>query len=400
MSSLKLLSVSSLLEGIYRYKFRANDLAQGTELFKHMLDSSSDPVSTECAVAALATLIRAGTVPIESCLEQMLQVVQQATSSLSTSTTSTMSSSSISTWTQSAQHMTKTLQLALEALRGSLTKSSIKHITPAALPALLGVLDLHHTTGQRNQNILRELFSRDRSRTDDKARLDEDVRSVMKQLNGAQDTALSILERFSRDAPSRQAFAAAGGIKVLQSGAAAGALWFYGYDRDGFCFLCDLAEDPALTEAVVEAGVVGVFLDSLDPDGFSQEACIAAHALARLAATAQGNNAIAAAPGSMRVILDTLSATYDDCSEEASLVFQCLSLCLFHMARDADSSGAALIAGRLPDFISSMVDAGFNEQQVKQELCDCCAAQAISRLSYMETFGFDPYQAGSDYCSD
>jgi hypothetical protein len=63
MSSLKLLSASSTLDGIDRCKLRAKDLVQGSELFLHMLDSP-DPVCTACAAAALSKLVSAGSITV------------------------------------------------------------------------------------------------------------------------------------------------------------------------------------------------------------------------------------------------------------------------------------------------------------------------------------------------
>lgn len=163
----------------------------------------------------------------------------------------------------------------------------------------------------------------------------------------------------------------AGGIKVLQSGAAAGALWFYGIQRNGLCLLCDLAEDPAVAEAVVEAGAVKVLLDCLHPTCIEhKEACLAAHALAQLAATSQGGRGIAATPGNITKLLKALSATYKRCSEEAGLTFHGLSLCLFRLARNEDCSRAVRSAGGVPAYVKAMVDAGLDEQQVRSELRD------------------------------
>lgn len=63
-------------------------------------------------------------------------------------------------------------------------------------------------------------------------------------------------------------------------------------DGGGFSFLCNLAEDPALTDAVLKAGTVGALMRFIHPDAvdsiLDEDKCYAGQALAApLAATAR-----------------------------------------------------------------------------------------------------------------
>uniref|UniRef100_A0A383V3V2 Uncharacterized protein n=1 Tax=Tetradesmus obliquus TaxID=3088 RepID=A0A383V3V2_TETOB len=327
-----------------------------------MLDSP-EPVSTACGAAALHQLVAEGAIPMDSCLERLLQTIRQATSLSSTSSSSRAP--------QSEPHVLATLRHALAALA---SRSMKEHITPVTLPVLLQVLQLP-----------RVIHTPQASRED---RLWQGSKDSA--LRDAQDRALSILDGFAHDTAGKLAFAAAGGIKVLVAGAE-GATWFRCSDSDGLSSLCDLTKDPAVSKAVVEAGAVEVLLNELSPDDVDDvDACLAAHALARLAAAPHGSRAIAAVRGGIKCILKTLSATYNEYSEEAGFMFQGLSLCLFHLAHDASSSRALDAAGGLPPFIRCMLDAGLNEQQAKAELRDRCIAEAMSRQSFIAFWGFDP----------
>jgi hypothetical protein len=278
MSSLKLLSARTMLDGINRRELRANDLVQGSELFLHMLDSS-DPICTACAAAALHQLVTAGAIPVDSCLEPLLQAIQQATSTISS-----INSSSLTPQTE--QYVLATLCDALAAL-GS--RSMTVGLTPATLPALLKVLQLPNA------------YVPPASLTDMAYRMRQS--SKRDKLREAQGKALSILKRFCHDTAGSQVFAAAGGIKILIDGADDSS-WFYGWDSGGLCFLGSLAKDPAVAEAVVEAGAVGLLLNELHPDDIDElNTCVAATALWKLAATEPGSRAIAAAPGSINLML-------------------------------------------------------------------------------------------------
>ena len=163
-----------------------------------MLDSSEDQVSTACAAAAIAELIRARAIPVESCVEQLLQTVQQATSTLAGI------DNSRNTWTEPEQYALTILHYALSALSSSSSSSSSirGHITPATLPVLLDVLKLR----RRHCNVRSQ---------DDAARASR--LAGLKRLDRAQDDALSILERFACNTAGRQDFAAAGTSLLCQT---------------------------------------------------------------------------------------------------------------------------------------------------------------------------------------
>lgn len=261
------------------------------------------------------------------------------------------------------------------------------HITPAALTALLNLLKLQAQRSGYNPQASHDF----RVQHENKARI----------LGYAQDTALPILRRLCHDTAGKQAFAAAGGVQILVAGAAKGADWFSeDSDSAGLCLLCDLTKEPAVVEAVVQAGAVKVLLNELHPHGVDElDTYLAASALARPAATALGRTAIAAAPRGIKSILKSLAATYTDRSPEAGFLFQGLSMCLFHLAQNADSRDALHCAGGVPPYISHMLKAGLDEQQAKRELCDRCLAHVLTTASFMEAVGFDPH-ARSDSDSD
>jgi hypothetical protein len=176
----------------------------------------------------------------------------------------------------------------------------------------------------------------------------------------AQGTALHMLQRYAHDAASRQAFAAAGGIKALRciaadpQGPSRGTFWYRGESKDDFWFLIDLTNDPAIADAVEEVGGIKVLLNCLHPVCVeNQEAGVAAYALARLAATAQGARGIAAAPGSIRTMLQAMRTAYRRDSVDANSTLHGLQDCLCRLAENTDCSSAFQAIGVVPGIIRS-----------------------------------------------
>jgi hypothetical protein len=138
MSCLRTLCASAILDAVQDASsppygdLRPKDLVQGSALFVHMLDSI-DPLITACGDAAVHKLLAAGAIPLESCQEQLLQTIQQATSLSSSYFTQEMVAR------QAEQHVLATLQHAIEAMESSGTWEYITHDT---LPVLLNVFPL------------------------------------------------------------------------------------------------------------------------------------------------------------------------------------------------------------------------------------------------------------------
>lgn len=243
MSSLTLLCASTILDAVDGRQIDAEDLTEGRALFVHMLDTPH-PVSTACGSAAVHKMLAAGAIPLQSCQEQLLQTIQQATSSLS----STNSSSLIR---QSEQYVLVTLQHAVAALASYILRD---HLTTAAMPVLLNLLQLQAPRFGYLPQASRDI----RVQLDSKARV----------LSSVQNMVLSILQRFCHGTTGRQAIAAAGGIQVLLAGAE-GTDWYTDKWSDctagGFCLLCGLTQDPAVIEEVVQAGAVDVLLHKMHP---------------------------------------------------------------------------------------------------------------------------------------
>jgi hypothetical protein len=197
MSSLKLLSATTIIHGINSCNIQAKDLVQGSELFLHMLESP-DPVCTACGTAAVNQLVAAGDIPMDSCLGPLLQALQLATRSLS----SPRSSSEI---LQSEHYVTATLRHTMAVWGSANMRDHITDGSPGGMAAtitvLVDVLQLPSFGWLRPT-----LGFNPRVSHDDRIRQENTFRTVCE----ARDVAVSILEGFSRETASKQAFAAAG----------------------------------------------------------------------------------------------------------------------------------------------------------------------------------------------